>query len=156
MDCCNCHYGGWAIVKLLRSRSVRKPEEMAKKATVLRDASCMKEWFISWFLNGPLLTSMALGRVDLQWGSGVGECAWLESKTHLRLVGWCSWLWSPVDWNGLIAWGGWWGRRIWLVIWSALRWCFDWDSSKDGGECDRFLWWGDVVSCAFRRICGGV
>ncbi len=57
-----------------RSCPTRKPDEMAKKATVSRDGSCVKEWLISCLPIGPLLTFESLGRVDFQWVLGVGWC----------------------------------------------------------------------------------
>ncbi len=72
MACCSCCSGKWAIVKFLRHCLSRKTEVIAKKAMLSRDTSCMKEWFMTCFPNGPLLKVVALGRVDLQWGLVVG------------------------------------------------------------------------------------
>ncbi len=42
--CCSCCKGGCAAVRLCRLWFVRNPDEMAKKAIVSSNASCVKEW----------------------------------------------------------------------------------------------------------------
>ncbi len=52
---------------------VRKDEVIMKKEIVLNAASWMKEWLRSGAPKGPHWRSCVLGRVDFQWGGGVGN-----------------------------------------------------------------------------------
>lgn len=60
--------GGWAEIRVARFCSERKPKVEAWKVTVSRDASWVKEWFISSFPNGPHCSLLAVGKVNFQWG----------------------------------------------------------------------------------------
>ncbi len=66
-------------MRLCRLLTVRNHDKKAKKAIVLSDASCMKEWVISCFPKGPFLRVLALGSVDLQWGLYAGWCGMIGS-----------------------------------------------------------------------------
>ncbi len=69
MACHSCCRGGCAVLRLCRSWSVRNPDKMAKKVIMSSNASCMNERLVSCFLKGSLLRVLALGSIDLKWGS---------------------------------------------------------------------------------------
>ncbi len=72
------------MVSLVMSSDVRNPEEKTKKAVVLKNVPCLKEWLMSCLPNGPFRSAITLGRVVFQWGVVVdwgGEAGRVDSPS---------------------------------------------------------------------------